>query len=369
MKRIKRLIITIFMTLLFMNLSIFISSAYEEVETIPLITKGRIIYVGGSGPGNFIKIQDAIDNASDGDTVFVLSGVYYEYHILVNKTINLFGEDKHTTIIDGNNMGDILYINADNVYISGFTFQSGEVKHTEAIHQYYCNKSTITNNIIHDIDGFEGSIWLFRACNNTITNNTFSSIFGTCLSFTFSSNNIVSGNNFSNNGAGICAWFTTDTIFKENNISNTHIGIILWNGDFDSKDWNGYNTVTMNNIINNSDYGIIIDLSYSNTISMNNIINNKLGIWIDWSNSNIIEKNNFIGNKRHAKFETAFKTKWNENYWGKPRLFPKLLLGIIYEFPIPFPVPIDFPIEGIPIPGLQSDMHPAKKPYKIPSNI
>ena len=32
---------------------------------------GNILYVGGDGPGNYTKIQNAIDNASSGDTVFV----------------------------------------------------------------------------------------------------------------------------------------------------------------------------------------------------------------------------------------------------------------------------------------------------------
>ena len=36
------------------------------------------LYVGGSGPGNFSKIQDAVDNTSDGDIVFVYSGFYQE---------------------------------------------------------------------------------------------------------------------------------------------------------------------------------------------------------------------------------------------------------------------------------------------------
>ncbi len=38
----------------------------------------NILYVGGTGPNNYTRIQDAIDNASDGDTIFVYSGIYYE---------------------------------------------------------------------------------------------------------------------------------------------------------------------------------------------------------------------------------------------------------------------------------------------------
>ncbi|MCD4664629.1 MAG: hypothetical protein K8R68_05095, partial [Bacteroidales bacterium] len=46
-------------------------------------------------------IQDAVDNASKGDTVFVYSGIYYE-HIVINTSISLVGEYRETPIIDGN---------------------------------------------------------------------------------------------------------------------------------------------------------------------------------------------------------------------------------------------------------------------------
>ena len=52
-------------------------------------SRGNILYVGGSGPGNYSKIQDAIDDASDGDTVFVFNGIYYENVWIDEKSINL----------------------------------------------------------------------------------------------------------------------------------------------------------------------------------------------------------------------------------------------------------------------------------------
>ena len=35
------------------------------------IFEGNTLYVGGLGPNNYTIIQEAIDNASDGDTIFV----------------------------------------------------------------------------------------------------------------------------------------------------------------------------------------------------------------------------------------------------------------------------------------------------------
>ena len=53
---------------------------------------GHVLYVGGSGPGNFSKIQDAVDNASPGDTVFVYDDSSpYKENVTVSKSIIVQG--------------------------------------------------------------------------------------------------------------------------------------------------------------------------------------------------------------------------------------------------------------------------------------
>jgi hypothetical protein len=41
------------------------------MEQPVVVDNGNTLYVGGSGPNNYSKIQDAIDNASGRDTIFV----------------------------------------------------------------------------------------------------------------------------------------------------------------------------------------------------------------------------------------------------------------------------------------------------------
>ncbi|HWR63419.1 MAG TPA: hypothetical protein VN365_03350, partial [Candidatus Thermoplasmatota archaeon] len=113
--------------LLFVGIGIIPAIAQNTEKPLPA-PRGTWLYVGGSGPGNYTRIQDAIDNASDGDTVFVYdnSSPYYE-NLIVNKSINLKGENRTSTIIDGQGSGDVVYILANYINISNFVIQhSGE---------------------------------------------------------------------------------------------------------------------------------------------------------------------------------------------------------------------------------------------------
>ena len=87
---------------------------------------GNILYVGGSGLGNYSSIQNAVDNATGGDTVFVYSGTYYE-NVRIRKSIALVGEDRDSTIIDGKREHlFVVCICSEYVNISGFTIRNGD---------------------------------------------------------------------------------------------------------------------------------------------------------------------------------------------------------------------------------------------------
>jgi alkylation response protein AidB-like acyl-CoA dehydrogenase len=94
------------------------------------IYNGNTLYVGGNGAGNYSKIQDAIDNATDGETVFVFndSSPYYE-RVTVRKSIRLIGENQRTTVIEYRNtyfpISITVSLTADDVTFSGFTVRTG----------------------------------------------------------------------------------------------------------------------------------------------------------------------------------------------------------------------------------------------------
>ena len=111
---------------IFFGMIIFPSTGIQ-IQNKPIITssRGNTFYVGGNGSGNYSKIQDAIDNANDGDTVFVYddSSPYYE-HVYISNRLNLIGENRDTTVIIGTDWSySVVYLSflTTNVLVSGFT--------------------------------------------------------------------------------------------------------------------------------------------------------------------------------------------------------------------------------------------------------
>jgi len=330
-----RKIITLGIMLLFLGMTISSSTGlYVEKQSIKPMSFGNTLYVGGNGTGNYTKIQDAINDSSNGDTVYVYddSSPYYE-SIHINKAINLKGEDKDTTIIDGNKTNDVIQILVDNASVSGFTIRdsgkyekgiyvssnhtiiSGNIvtgynEHTIQIEDGRYN--TITNNILTNSSGF--CIYLLNGDYNIVTENTIShSEDG--IRFTYSSQNHIGKNIIHDNRWGIWVQVGDNNYITGNIIYNNYIGI-------ETED--GYEIeITHNLIYNHSNNGIEIE-SVGNIITDNTIRNNDDGlvIWGDvWGGAeNRILYNNFIENNRSAiVLRERQKLIWDDgergNYW------------------------------------------------------
>jgi hypothetical protein len=97
--------------------------------------KGQVITVKQDGTGDYEVIQDAVNVSSDGDTILVYPGVYFENVDLTDKGIVLTStwilsqQDSliHKTIIDGNHSGSCICSLENNTWgiIIGFTLQHG----------------------------------------------------------------------------------------------------------------------------------------------------------------------------------------------------------------------------------------------------
>jgi len=244
--------------ILFVGASVVPSTGMEEKSII-----GRaILYVGGIGPGNYSYIQDAVDNASDGDTIYVYNGTYCE-NIILDNPIELLGENQETTFIDGNNNGDdvvrIYYTN--NVTVNGFTIQnSGTVNNFDSgIEVYHSHYNIITNNKI--VSNFRG-VWFYN-CD-----------------FNIFSDNIVESNNITGVFLRVNSEYNS---ISNNTIISNHIGLYL------SESSN--NVIVGNNINGNDEDGIYLVSSNNNTILENYIEENWYGLRLWDSNNNAAERN------------------------------------------------------------------------------
>ena len=100
---------------------VFIGMSMLAVNIRPVRAEPRTWTVDDDGPADFHTIQEAVNAASLGDTVFVYNGTYHE-DVLVNKTgISVIGENTYTTTIDGNvSIGDMLH-EASYVTLASFS--------------------------------------------------------------------------------------------------------------------------------------------------------------------------------------------------------------------------------------------------------
>jgi parallel beta-helix repeat protein len=415
--KIKILFVILF---LLICINIFPSIAKLNEETAPLSSiNSSILYVGGSGQGNYTHIQDAIDDASDGDTVFVYNGTYVE-NLIVNKSINLIGEDKNTTIIDGSqgtSISNVVLIkDANSVTICGFTFGYGIFY--GSIIKIDTNYNIITNNVIGPIN--ESIAINILGDYNVISNNTIKNYNGI---FIFSDHNILSGNTIEIDEIHAIAIegrynlitennirsYSLDGIelggFGNNNITQNIISNCPWTGISISQsndNYIAYNVICSNeaygianyrwslnntikkNTISNNDCGIYVDEStsiYGNNIShnvegivftasdtlisLNTITYNTVGIKANSNKNNLIFKNNFIKNKDDARYRYSMrdlllgKLLFGENEWN----------ANFWNNPQLEPVPIKGRIGGFLfrfIPWFpQYDNNPAQEPYEL----
>jgi parallel beta-helix repeat protein len=179
--------------------------------------RGEFLYVGGSGPNNYTTIQKAINAAQSGDTVFVYNGTYKE-HIIINKTIDLIGEDKDITIIEGDLSENLIKITADSVVVKSFTIKKGII----GVYIVQSSGQEIKDNIIKN--NWEG-IGLSQTNNAKITKNTITDNYFEGINPISSSENIITQNKVNWNLYGILLTESSNNSIYENEIKGNTRGL------------------------------------------------------------------------------------------------------------------------------------------------
>jgi S-layer protein (TIGR01567 family) len=250
--------------------------------------------VDDSGGANYSRIQDAINNASAGDTILVNSGTYYE-NVNVTKQLVLRGVDNGggKPVVDANKSGSAITLSAGNSTIEGFTVinaSRGWLMDDAGIRVISDNNIIENNTASNDYYG----IMLISSNNTTLKNNIADSnqMYGILLIFS-SNNNTLIGNNASNDISGIYLVYSSNHNTLNGNTANTN----NQNGIFLGESSN--NTLRDNKASNNS-YGIQLTSSNNTTLSGNSVTNNIIGIALGASSSNTIY-NNYFNNTNNAQ--------------------------------------------------------------------
>lgn len=228
-------------------------------------------------PQDYPTIQEAVNQAQEGDTIYVYAGTYHE-NIIVNKSsLTLMGENMRTTILDGGGEGNVVEIRADNVTVIGFTVRNGQ---TGIQMSPWSQGHSIGGNIVVNNDfGIRGhfDVHDVKIFDNIITESAFCGIELALY------NSVIKGNNITDNGKGSSRQLSA--------------GIEIVEGIFD-----------------------MIVSSNNNTIAENIIEDNYNGVWaVRYSRGNVFSHNTFANNTNHLLIPDP-SLMWNNslrgNFWS-----------------------------------------------------
>lgn len=212
------------------------------------------------------SIQGAINETHAGKTLFISQGLYPE-HLNISKPLNLIGENSETTIIDGEDSGTVVRVEADGVHITGFTMRR-------------CGCPCGGNSGVYITDGHR---------NVNVTYNLIAD----------------------NGGYGISVEGCSNIHFIHNTVAGNNYGIRIGNST--------YCTVVDNSISNSTNFGIYVSFSSNITFCGNDASNNAYGIGLFYSSNNTFSHNNVLNNTEQIYFYGSSDT-WDNgcegNYWS-----------------------------------------------------
>ena len=273
----------------------------KTIDAIP--STGKTIYVDDDADPSWYNetqvktIQEGVNNATTGDTVYVYNGTYYEL-VTVYKQLDLIGDSRENTIIDGGGSGTIVCVDEEiyEVNISTFTIRNGKYG---ILLDSESSDNIVTNCDIYDFTRY-GIYICWGAYDNTVTNCDIYNSIGT------------------SHGIGIGLYhYSYDNVVTNCNIYNIKYDGIAAYGD-------SSNEISNCNIYNVGYSGIELDETsgeYPGTITNCSVYNCGTGISInEGSNNNIITDCSTYNNEygitisRASNCELSSNTMYDNDY-------------------------------------------------------
>jgi len=303
-----------------------------------------------------------VEKAAAFDTIRVKEGIYYEFNIKITKALTIIGENN--PVIDGQNKGEIITIQSNNVTLDGLTIvnvgtsyvtdyaavrvvksenfilqnlklkrlffgiyleksKNGKVLNNiilgdaveefssgNGIQLWYCQNVEVKGNKVQHVrDG----IYLEFSDNIRISDNVSSENLRYGLHFMFSNNDTYLNNLFENNGAGVAVMFSKFIIMKGNtfkrNWGTASFGLLL-------KEIN--DSEIINNNFQENTIGINIEGSNRITYKHNDFKSNGWAVKVRGAcYENVFTENNFLYNSFDISYNSRMNdNKFDRNYWS-----------------------------------------------------
>ncbi len=174
------------------------------------------------GPGKeYSCIQDAVNNANEGDKIIVHNGIYEE-NVIVNKQLTLQGVG--SPVIDAKGFGNPINLYAGNSVVDGFVLCNGRSG------LYMVSKDNVIKN--NTIKENQYGIYLFKSGGNVIEQNLIDGNLGDGLYLLIkSNNNVISGNMINDNNGSIRIIASDGNKISLNSIVNNSVvskGDLQW---------------------------------------------------------------------------------------------------------------------------------------------
>jgi parallel beta-helix repeat protein len=292
--------------------------------------------VGSASPESFATIQDAVNASVNGDTILVYPGTY-SGPITINKSIELIGIDRESTVLDGKDNSTMIAVDADDVIIKNLMIINTSlyfypnnigitINDANNVEVVNCNISyhsvgiriELSENVtVRDSELYFNNmqgIYIDSSKNLNITNNTIAL------------KKLGGGRSGQGHGApdvqgknGITMYLTNDVSIKQNKIFNLNNGIISYysNNIKILDNWisnhnyygisfsNNERAEIKNNHVLENGYGIYLSMCLEADIQGNTMVNNSIlieismwNIWqIEYLNSHTVTTNNTVNGK------------------------------------------------------------------------
>ncbi|MEM4713540.1 MAG: NosD domain-containing protein [Candidatus Bathyarchaeia archaeon] len=263
---------------IFINSGLFVDYSFDNLVNNNLVNNKPLVYL--EGISNF-NVKDA------GQVILVECA-----HILVE------GLDLSYTCVG------VQLLKTNNSNIIGNSVMDDQY----GIYlEYSFNNVISTNNILCALSGVHLQASYY---NNVLANNIKAkvkdySMYGIAL-WGGSNYNTIQKNNITDCSSGIRIWFSSGNIISGNNATENFQGICIDSGSHE-------NNIFGNDVLANY-FGIYLWQCMNNTIHGNNVRKNHDGVLIGYSRENEFSHNNFIDNSQQVYVYSSDFNVWDDGY-------------------------------------------------------